>query len=132
MPNSPAFTEKLRFHEAKLRAMRRGAPVLPANACQRFVFDLPKAVLDDRIARRFDQMLEAGVLEEAALVQADYNSALPAHRAIGAPELLRHLAGEITLEAARDAAVIASRQYAKRQRTWMRSKMADWQRVTPG
>ena len=60
-----------------------------------------------------------------------YDPALPAFRAIGVPELMAHLDGELDLDAAREATVIATRQFAKRQRTWMRSKMSDWHRITP-
>ena len=77
-------------------------------------------------------MIEAGALEEARAVHFDYNPTLPAHRAIGAPELMDFLDGRLSLEDARDAAVISTRQFAKRQRTWFRSKMRDWARFTPG
>ncbi|APE45397.1 tRNA (adenosine(37)-N6)-dimethylallyltransferase MiaA [Sulfitobacter alexandrii] len=108
------------------------APLLPAKRARRIVFDVDRDWLNDRIADRFDQMLEAGALEEVRKEAPHYDPALPAHRAIGVPELMAHLAGDMTLDAARARAVIATRQFAKRQRTWMRSKMADWIRVTPG
>lgn len=108
-----------------------GAPLLPMNRAQGIVFDAPKDWLNDRIARRFDLMLAAGALEEARAVLPDYDPALPAHKAIGAPELIACLRGELTLDAARDAAVTATRQFAKRQRTWFRSKMQDWQHFNP-
>jgi tRNA dimethylallyltransferase len=44
---------------------------------------------------------------------------------------MAHLEGRLSLEDAKEAAVIATRQFAKRQRTWMRSKMRDWHKVTP-
>jgi tRNA dimethylallyltransferase len=108
-----------------------GAPLLPAAQARRIVFDVERDWLNARIARRFDQMIAQGALEEVRRVAPAYDPALPAHRAIGVPELMAHLEGDLTLDQARDRAVIATRQFAKRQRTWMRSKMADWQRVTP-
>ncbi|MEP5731919.1 MAG: tRNA (adenosine(37)-N6)-dimethylallyltransferase MiaA [Sulfitobacter sp.] len=108
-----------------------GPPLLAPNACHRIVFDVEKDWLNDRIKRRFDIMIAQGALDEVAAVQPDYNPSLPAHRAIGVPELMAHLAGTVTLEAAKEAATIATRQFAKRQRTWMRSKMRDWHKVTP-
>ncbi|NNE54251.1 MAG: tRNA (adenosine(37)-N6)-dimethylallyltransferase MiaA [Sulfitobacter sp.] len=108
-----------------------GTPALPLSACYPVVFDVEKDWLNARIARRFDQMLEEGVLEEVAALRRTYDPTLPAHRAIGAPELMGHLAGELSLEAAREAVVIATRQFAKRQRTWMRSRMKDWNGVAP-
>ena len=53
-------------------------------------------------------------------------------RAVGAPELLAHLRGEITLEEAATSAKQATRNYAKRQMTWMRNQMGDWLKIDPG
>ncbi|MBW4708765.1 tRNA (adenosine(37)-N6)-dimethylallyltransferase MiaA [Roseobacter sp. YSTF-M11] len=103
-----------------------GAPVLPVAEAQPIVFDAPKDWLNDRIARRFDLMIAAGALDEAARVLPEFDHGLPAHRAIGAPELIAHLRGQITLAEAREQAIVATRQFAKRQRTWFRSKMRDW------
>ncbi len=108
-----------------------GAPEVPETQAHCIVFDAPKDWLNARIARRFDQMIAAGALEEARAVLPDYDPTLPAHRAIGAPELIAHLQGRISLDAARDQAVIATRQFAKRQRTWFRSKMRNWQAFSP-
>lgn len=106
-------------------------PALPLSAAFPIVFDVDKDHLNDRIAQRFDLMLDAGALAEVAAVRPDYDPDLPAHRAIGVPELMAHLDGRLSLEEARMAAVTATRQFAKRQRTWMRSKMSDWHKVRP-
>ena len=108
-----------------------GPALLPETQARCIVFDAPKDWLTPRIEKRFDLMLDAGALEEARAVLPHYNAALPAHRAIGAPELIAHLKGEMTLDQAREAAVIATRQFAKRQRTWFRSKMAGWLHFRP-
>ncbi|MEW9920737.1 tRNA (adenosine(37)-N6)-dimethylallyltransferase MiaA [Marimonas sp. MJW-29] len=108
-----------------------GAPLLPLSKTHPVVFDVAKDWLNARIAGRFDQMIAEGALDEVAAQRAVYDPSLPAHRAIGVPELMAHLKGEMTLDAAREAAIIATRQFAKRQRTWMRSKMAGWHRVRP-
>lgn len=101
-------------------------PALPLDHCFPIVVDADKNWLNDRIARRFDLMIEGGALDEVAAVRPEYDPSLPAHRAIGVPELMAHLKGEMTIDQATEAAVIATRQFAKRQRTWMRSKMATW------
>ena len=106
--------------------------MLPLSDCLPVVFDVERDWLNARIEQRFDLMLEQGALDEVAALRPRYDPALPAHRAIGVPELVRYLDGDLTLAEARDAVVIATRRFAKRQRTWMRSKMSDWQRVTPG
>lgn len=108
-----------------------GAPLLPLEKAQGVVFDAPKDWLNERIADRFDQMIAAGALNEAQDVMPDYDPSLPAHRAIGVPELIAHLHGEMTLSEARDAAIVATRQFAKRQRTWFRSKMQKWAVFSP-
>ena len=105
------------------------APDLPLAACQALVLDAPRDWLNARIARRFDQMLQQGALDEARAVLPLWDKAQGARKAIGGPELIAHLTGEMTLEAAREAAITASRQYAKRQRTWFRARMADWRRI---
>ena len=108
-----------------------GAPQLPEAEAERIVFEAPKDWLNDRIALRFDKMIAEGALDEARAVLPKYNPALPAHRAIGAPELIAQVQGHISPEDARDQAIIATRQFAKRQRTWFRSKMRNWQAFSP-
>lgn len=105
------------------------APDLPLAACQALVLDAPRDWLNARIARRFDQMLQQGALDEARAILPLWDKAHGARKAIGGPELIAHLTGEMPLEAAREAAITASRQYAKRQRTWFRARMADWRRI---
>lgn len=108
-----------------------GPPALTLTAAQPIVFDVDKEMLNARIERRFDLMLAAGALDEARRVLPDYDPTLPAHRAIGAPELIAHLNGQLSLDEARTAAITATRQYAKRQRTWFRSKMRQWSAYVP-
>ncbi|WP_299818714.1 tRNA (adenosine(37)-N6)-dimethylallyltransferase MiaA [uncultured Jannaschia sp.] len=104
-------------------------PLLPLRGATPLVIDAPKAWLDPRIARRFDAMLAAGALAEARAVLPRWDPALNAAQAIGAAELVAHLRGGIDLDTARDRAVLATRRYAKRQRTWFRARMRDWRRV---
>jgi len=73
---------------------------------------------------RFLGMIAAGALDEAAALRArGLDPELPAMKAVGVPELLRHLRGEITLDEATAAAQQATRHYAKRQMTWFRHQM---------
>lgn len=104
-------------------------PLLPLDACTALLVEAEKEWLNARIARRFDAMLSAGALAEVRANLAIWDSALPSMKAIGAPDLAAHLRGEISLEAAGEAATIATRQYAKRQRTWFRARMRDWRRI---
>lgn len=109
---------------------RTPPPVLPPETTTRLLVDAPPAVLTPRLAQRFEAMLADGALDEVRAVLPVWSPALPAHRAIGAPQLVAHLRGEMTLPEAQKAAVIATRRYAKRQRTWFRARMRDW-RVIP-
>ena len=95
----------------------------------RLVMDAPRDWLTPRIATRFDKMLAQGALDEVRANLPRWDPARPASRAIGAPELVAYLQDEMTLPQARARAIIATTQYAKRQRTWFRSRMKDWPRV---
>lgn len=107
-------------------------PLLPLARTLPLVLEVDKLWLWERIARRFDQMLDDGALAEVAAMADRYDPALPAFKAIGVPELMAHLRGEITLDAARERASIATRQYAKRQRSWFRARMSNWHHLPTG
>ncbi|MDP4034320.1 MAG: tRNA (adenosine(37)-N6)-dimethylallyltransferase MiaA [Pseudorhodobacter sp.] len=106
-----------------------GPALLPLAQAQALVLRPDTDWLGARIDTRFDAMMAAGALDEVRAELPYWNPARPSARAIGAPELVAHLRGEIGLAQAVAAARIASRQYAKRQRTWFRSRMADWQTI---
>ena len=80
--------------------------------------------LRGRIERRFDIMLEAGVLAEVrSMFDRKPDPKWPGLKAHGAPELFRHFRGELDLAQARQIAIDHTRQYAKRQMTWFRHQM---------
>ncbi|MBC7479634.1 MAG: tRNA (adenosine(37)-N6)-dimethylallyltransferase MiaA [Pseudorhodobacter sp.] len=106
-------------------------PLLPLHDTDALVLRPDVAWLDARIARRFSAMLDDSALAEVAAEMPHWAPERPSARAIGAPELREHLLGRITLAQAEAAARLATRQYAKRQRTWFRSRMKDWQAVIP-
>jgi tRNA dimethylallyltransferase len=84
----------------------------------------PRDALYARIDRRFETMLALGAVDEAARFEAlGLSPALPANKALGLPELRRHLKGEVDLAEATCSAQQASRNYAKRQMTWLRHQM---------
>lgn len=101
-------------------------PLLPLNECAPLVIEAERSWLNARIDRRFENMLINGALDEVQANLADWDPDLLSSKAIGAPELIAYLQGELTLADARDASVVATRQFAKRQRTWFRSRMRDW------
>lgn len=88
-------------------------------ACPVFVLDMPRKQLRRRLADRFQQMIDAGWMEEVGwLARQDVPATHPAMRAVGYRQLLEHLAGEMTLAQAIVKGVTATRRYAKRQVTW--------------
>lgn len=105
-------------------------PLLPRDQVEAIALAPETGWLNDRIDRRFAAMLANGALDEARANLPGWNPALPSSRAIGGPELIACLQGRISLDEAAEAAVVASRQYAKRQRTWFRSNMADWRQLS--
>lgn len=109
-----------------------GEPVLRIDECLSILIEVNKAILNRRIEQRFSKMIEHGALEECrSNLVAERDVSLPSMRAIGAAELGAHLRGEMSLDAAIEAACVATRQYAKRQRTWFRNRMAEWTRIDP-
>lgn len=105
-------------------------PLLPLDQAQALVLVPEVDWLDARIAHRFAQMLTDGALMEARANLQGWDARRPSSKAIGGPELIAHLRGEMTLEDVTAAATLASRQYAKRQRTWFRSNMTAWSKVS--
>ena len=95
----------------------------------RILLQLPRSRLHERINARFDLMIRNGALDEVARLAAmNLDTSLPAMKAIGVPQLLAHLRGELTLEQSIERAKAASRQYAKRQMTWFRTQFGpQWQ-----
>jgi tRNA dimethylallyltransferase len=103
---------------------------LSGVAVERLMVEVPRQVLYERADARFERMMAAGALMEVKPL-THLDSALPMMRAIGIPELIRHLKGEISLEEAVALAKIATRQFIKRQLTWARGQTKDWKPVTP-
>ena len=84
----------------------------------------PRDALYAACDARFLAMIERGGLQEAAALAArGLDPGLPAMKAVGVPELLRHLRGEVSLDEATALAQRATRRYAKRQMTWFRHQL---------
>jgi tRNA dimethylallyltransferase len=103
----------------------QGAPTQPLLKDARiaaFVLDPPRSEVRARIAARFEAMLDHGGLEEARALE-DLEPALPAAKLLGLRPLQGLAAGTLTRGEALDAAITATRQFAKRQMTWFRHRM---------
>lgn len=107
-------------------------PLLPAGSVRRLVLWPDRAAVRARIDARVDEMLAAGALQEVARVMAmDLDPSLPGYRAHGLRPFVAHLRGEMSLREAAERTRAETRQYAKRQFTWFRHQMPDWERVAP-
>jgi tRNA dimethylallyltransferase len=114
------------FHGAREPGPLAGRPLIK-------LFLAPeREELRRRIDRRFESMMEQGAFEEVrALGERNLDPMLPAMRAHGVPGLLAHLRGEIPFGEAIAKGQGDTRRYAKRQFTWFRHQLPDWQWVEP-
>jgi tRNA dimethylallyltransferase len=105
------------------------APLTPAQWAG-VVLTPARESLYAAINARFDAMLAAGALQEVrAFAARGLDPALPAMKAHGAPALMAHLRGEISLAEAAEIGKRDTRRYAKRQFTWIAGQMRDWPRI---
>lgn len=116
---------------AAFRNSKRPGPLHKATAVKLFIAP-ERGAVNARIDARFLTMMEEGALEEVRQLAARrLDPALPAMRAHGVPWLLRHLAGEISLDEAISGAQADTRHYAKRQLTWFRHQLSGFDWLTP-
>jgi tRNA dimethylallyltransferase len=107
-------------------------PLLPPGRFSAVFLSPERDELYARIDARFGAMLKAGALDEvAALASRKLDSLLPAMKAHGVPALIRHIAGEITLERATVIGRADTRHYAKRQFTWFRHQLPEFEWMKP-
>ncbi|GAB3373167.1 tRNA (adenosine(37)-N6)-dimethylallyltransferase MiaA [Spongiibacter taiwanensis] len=106
---------------SQLRA-EQGQAELPYTVHQFAIAPAQRSVLHSRIALRLRQMFDNGFVDEVRglMARGDLHADLPAIRAVGYRQVWQHLHGEFDLETAYERALIASRQLAKRQLTWLR------------
>ncbi|HEY1260996.1 MAG TPA: tRNA dimethylallyltransferase, partial [Stellaceae bacterium] len=116
--------EVVRATGAPISAWRAQSPAPPPYRFAVILVMPPRQALYAVANARFEAMIAAGALEEAvALGARGLDPELPAMKAVGLPELLRHLRGELSLAAAIAAGQQATRRYAKRQITWFRHQL---------
>ncbi len=107
-------------------------PLLPQGQFRALFLEPEREALYARIDARFDAMLKAGALQEvAALAARKLDSLLPAMKAHGVPALIRHVHGELTLDEAAAIGRADTRHYAKRQFTWFRHQLPQFEWVRP-
>jgi tRNA dimethylallyltransferase len=109
----------------------RALPVLDVKDIFAFVLATEREALKARIDARFEVMLQAGALQEAAVLrERRLDPALPVMRAHGVPHLIAHLNGEISLVEAARGAKLDTCRYTKRQLTFARHQLASFRWLT--
>ena len=100
----------------------------PYNIAQFAIAPADRAVLHERIATRFDMMLEQGFEKEVVKLyeRSDLHEDLPSIRSVGYRQMWQYLDGQLSYAEMRERGIIATRQLAKRQLTWLRG----WEQVT--
>lgn len=107
-------------------------PLLPKDSFRAVFLAPDRDELYARIDARFDAMLGAGALREIERLAArQLDPLLPAMKAHGVPALIRHLRGELSLEEAATIGRADTRHYAKRQFTWFRHQLPEFEWVKP-
>jgi tRNA dimethylallyltransferase len=107
-------------------------PLLPPAEFSALFLAPERGALYARIDARFDAMLASGAIEEVATLAArQLDPLLPAMKAHGVPILIRHIKGEVTREAAAAFGHTETRQYAKRQFTWFRHQLPEFEWIAP-
>ena len=100
---------------------QKTTPLLQDMTIEKILLLPERALVYDRIERRFDHMVENGAFDEVRkLDDLQLDSTLPAMKAIGVPEFINVLNGRETMESAIEKAKTQTRRYAKRQMTWFR------------
>ncbi|GFM68176.1 tRNA dimethylallyltransferase [Pseudomonas cichorii] len=116
-------THREQQSEQTAQATASGRQQLPYTVASLAIAPADRKVLHDRIALRFLQMLDQGFLDEVLALRSrgDLHSGLPSIRAVGYRQVWDHLDGKLTREEMQERGIIATRQLAKRQFTWLRS-----------
>lgn len=111
-----------RQHAEKAADQTPGSGVLPYTVRYLAVAPRERSVLHERIAERFSLMLQQGLISEVEALHArgDLDVSMPSIRAVGYRQVWDYLEGRLSYEQMHERGVIATRQLAKRQFTWLR------------
>ncbi len=129
-PNDPQRLQRaLEIYELTGRSMTDLQQAARYDACPYQLYKIAllpedRVWLHQRIEQRFDRMLEQGFIAEVEALyrRDDLNTDMPAMRAVGYRQVWEYLAGKIDYNMMRNRAIVATRQLAKRQITWLRSE----------
>ena len=112
-----------------LHLKKSSQPLLKIEKSFPILIEVPKEITTSRITKRLDQMLQRGVIEEVRENLRNWDPDDLSSKALGAKDLLKVINKEISLDEAKKQIIIATRQYAKRQRAWFKKRMRVWHKV---
>jgi tRNA dimethylallyltransferase len=94
---------------------------------KKIFLNFPREVLLVKIEKRFKKMVDQGAIKEAKkFKKLGVSKILTSNNILGLKEIMSHLDGKMTLKEAVERSIIRTRQYIKRQMTWFRGQMKDW------
>ncbi len=134
-PNDPQRIQRaLEVYEITGKSMtelhaQAASDKLPYRLAKLIIAPNDRAILHQRIEKRFKLMLEQGFLDEVESLRArgDLNISMPSMRAVGYRQVWEHLDGQYDYDEMVNRGVVATRQFAKRQFTWLRAEQgAEW------
>ena len=112
--------------------MYRTKPEFKQEEFLKLYIDFKREDLIKRISQRTIKMIKEGAINEVKkFIKSKIKKDLSVNKVIGIDELTQHLDGKINLDQARELISIKTRQYAKRQATWSRSRMTSWEKINP-
>ena len=107
-------------------------PEFKDNEFLKLYIDFKREELIKRISLRSTKMLEVGAIKEVKkFIKSKIKKDLSVNKVIGIDELTQYLEKKISLVQAKELIIIKTRQYAKRQATWARSRMTSWKKINP-
>ena len=112
--------------------LKKTKPEFKEDEFLKLYIDFKREELIKRISLRSIKMMEDGaIIEVRKFIKLKIKKDLSVNRVIGIDELTQHLDGKINLDQAKELITIKTRQYAKRQATWARSRMTSWEKINP-
>ena len=127
-----AFEIKLYTKVSMYDWLNKTKPVFNENEFFKLYIDFNRQELIKRISLRTVKMLQKGAIEEVKkLSTKKIKKDFSVNKVIGVNELRQYLKKQMTLDEVRELISIRTRQYAKRQATWARSRMLSWNKISP-
>ena len=112
--------------------IKKTKPEFKDDEFLKLYIDSKRENLIKRISLRSTKMMKEGAINEVKkFIKLKIKKDLSVNRVIGIDELTQYLVGKINLDQAKELITIKTRQYAKRQATWARSRMSYWEKINP-